>query len=133
MVERLDPLISPPPAFSQAAARQILRDGFAVEASLTPLAGERDQNFRADTPDGGRFLLKISNPADGLDILGMQTAALAHIERADPALPVMRTRPAVSGEPWIHVTGQDGRDCAVRLFSFLPGRRAGSVDRKSVV
>jgi 4-aminobutyrate aminotransferase-like enzyme/Ser/Thr protein kinase RdoA (MazF antagonist) len=126
MVERPDPLTSPPPAFTEAAARQILRDGFALEASLSPLAGERDQNFRADTASGERFLLKISNPADGRDILGMQTAALAHIERADPALPVMRTRPATSGEPWTEVKGPDGRDCAARLFSYLPGRRAES-------
>jgi Ser/Thr protein kinase RdoA (MazF antagonist) len=129
-VDRTDPLTSPPPAFADAAARQILRDGFALEASLTPLPGERDQNFRAvtttTTGGGERFLLKISNPADGRDILGMQTAALAHIERADPALPVMRTLPAASGEPWIEVTGPDGRDCAVRLFTFLPGRRTGS-------
>ena len=41
-----DPLASQPPAFSDKAARQILRDGFGVAGSLTALAGERDQNFR---------------------------------------------------------------------------------------
>jgi 4-aminobutyrate aminotransferase-like enzyme/Ser/Thr protein kinase RdoA (MazF antagonist) len=126
MVDRPDPLTSPPPAFTEAAARRILRDGFGLQAELTPLAGERDQNFRADTPAGERFLVKISNPADSADILGMQTAALAHIERADPALPVMRTRPATTGDPWIEVKGTGGRDCAVRVFTFLPGRRTGS-------
>jgi 4-aminobutyrate aminotransferase-like enzyme/Ser/Thr protein kinase RdoA (MazF antagonist) len=124
MADRPDPLLSPPPAFTGPAAQEILRDGFALDASLTPLAGERDQNFRADTADGRRFLLKISNPADGRDIVGMQTAALEHIGRADPELPVMRTLPAASGEPWIEVTGPDGRACPVRLFSFLPGARA---------
>src|SRR5579875_1537836 len=126
MVDRPDPLTSPPPAFTEAAARLILHDGFGLEASLTPLAGERDQNFRAETAGGERFLLKISNPVDGPDILGMQTAALAHIERADPALPVMRTRPARAGEPWTEVKDAGGRDCAVRLFTYLPGHRTGS-------
>ncbi|MGH3156715.1 MAG: phosphotransferase, partial [Streptosporangiaceae bacterium] len=124
MMERLDPLLSTPPAFAAAAAREILRDGFGLDTSLTPLAGERDQNFRADMADGRRFLLKISNPADGRDVVSMQTAALAHIEQADPDLPVMRTLPATTGEPWIEVTGPDGRACPVRLFTFLPGRRA---------
>ena len=99
MVQRVDPLASTPPAFEIEAARQILRTGFGVEAPLTPLAGERDQNFRVDTPDGPRFLLKISNPADGRPILEMQTAALRHIEQVDPGLPVMRALPTAAGNP----------------------------------
>jgi 4-aminobutyrate aminotransferase-like enzyme/Ser/Thr protein kinase RdoA (MazF antagonist) len=121
MVDRPDPLTSPPPAFSLDAARQLLIDGFGVDADLTSLPGERDQNFRADTGSGERSLLKISHPADGRAIVGFQTAALAHIERADPGLPVMRTLPASNGEPWIEVTGPDGRVYPVRRFTFLPG------------
>src|SRR5215472_19220337 len=100
MTERLDPidpvgpLASAPPAFGQEAAGRIMRDRFGVSASsLVPLAGERDQNFRVDTSDGRRLLLKISNPADGRSTVEMQTAALGHIERVDPTLPVMRTVP----------------------------------------
>ncbi len=111
-----------PPAFDLAAAGQILRDGFGVESSLTPLAGERDQNFRADARDGRRFLFKISNPADGPSIVDMQTAALRHIERVDPGLPVMRTLPATAGTPWVEVPGPDSRTYLARLFTFLPGQ-----------
>ena len=121
-MERFDPLASPPPAFPADAARRILATGFGIEASLAPLAGERDQNFRADAGDGRRFLFKISNPADGLPVVDMQTAALRHIEQADPDLPVMRTLPTTAGEPWLEVPGPDGRSYPVRLFSFLPGR-----------
>src|SRR5713226_5259284 len=122
MVERLDPLASRPPAFEGEAARHILRDGFGVEASLARLAGERDQNFRAETAGGRRFLFKISNPADGRSIVEMQTAALRHIERVDPSLPVMRTLPSTAGEPWIDVRGTDSRAYPARLFTFLPGQ-----------
>ena len=98
MAKRPDPLESTPPAFGEEAARQILRDGFGVESpSLKPLAGERDQNFRVDTAAGQRFLFKISNPADDGHILAMQAAALRHIERVDPGLPVMRALPAGAG------------------------------------
>ncbi len=121
-MEYSDPLASPPPAFPDGEARQILATGFGVEAALSPLAGERDQNFRADTADGRRFLFKISNPADGLPVIDMQTAALRHIERADPGLPVMRPLPTAAGEPWLEVAGPDGRSYPVRLFSFLTGR-----------
>jgi 4-aminobutyrate aminotransferase-like enzyme len=123
MVKRPDPLESTPPAFGEEAARQILRESFGVESSpLTPLAGERDQNFRAGTADGRRFLFKISNPADERPVLEMQAAALRHIERVDPGLPVMRALPTVTGEPWIEVLGPDGRTYPVRLFTFLSGR-----------
>ncbi len=91
-------------------------------ASLAPLAGERDQNLRVDTADGRRLLFKISNPADGLSIVEMQAAALRHIERVDPGLPVMRVLPDTVGESWAEVRGPDGRNYPVRLFTFLPGR-----------
>ncbi len=123
MVKRPDPLESMPPAFGEEAARQILREEFGVESSsLNPLAGERDQNFRVDTAGGQRFLFKISNPADGRPILAMQAAALRHIERVDPGLPVMRARPTAAGEPWVEVPGTDSRIYPARLFTFLPGQ-----------
>ena len=123
MVKRLDPLESTPPAFDGEAARRILQDGFGVESpSLTLLDGERDQNFRVDTPDGQRFLFKISNPADGLAVVELQTAALRHIEQVDPGLPVMRALPTATGVPWVEVPGPDGRTYPARLFTFLPGK-----------
>jgi 4-aminobutyrate aminotransferase-like enzyme len=123
MVKRPDPLESTPPAFGEEAARQILREGFGVEpSSLKLLAGERDQNFRANTAGRQRFLLKISNPADDRPILDLQAAALRHIERVDPGLPVMRALPTGMGEPWVEVPGPDGRTYSARLFTFLPGQ-----------
>src|SRR5579859_5148705 len=123
-----DPLASDPPTFSDEAARQALRDCFGVTGSLTPLAAERDQNFRVDTAEGQRFLFKISNPADTRPILDMQTAALRHIEQVDPGLPVMRVFGSTTGEPWAEVPGPDGRSYPVRLFTFLPGRAVAAAE-----
>jgi 4-aminobutyrate aminotransferase-like enzyme len=123
MAQRPDPLESTPPAFSEAAARQILREDFGVESSsLQLLAGERDQNFRVDAAGGQRFLFKISNPADDEPVLALQAAALRHIEQVDPGLPVMRALPAMAGESWVVVPGPDGRTYPARLFTFLPGQ-----------
>jgi len=123
MVTHPDPLESTPPAFGAEAVTRILREGFGVESpSLTPLDGERDQNLRVDTPGGQRFLFKISNPADGPAVVGLQTAALRHIEQVDPGLPVMRALPTAAGEPWVEVPGPDGRSYPARLFTFLPGK-----------
>jgi len=122
MAERLDPLISPPPDLRQEALQPILRNSFGLEGSLIALPGERDQNFRVDTADGRHYLLKVSNPADSRSVVEMQTTALGHVERVDASLPVMRNLPTTGGEPWIEVTGPDGRIYPVRLLTFLPGR-----------
>lgn len=127
-MERIDPLVSTPPAFEEEAALRILRRGFGLDGTLTPLAGERDQNFRVDTPGGQRFLFKISNPADSRPVIEMQAAALRHIEQVDPGLPVMRALPAAAGEPWVEVAGPDGRTYPARLFTFLPGRRMAATE-----
>jgi Ser/Thr protein kinase RdoA (MazF antagonist) len=123
MVKRPDPLESTPPAFGENAARQVLRERFGVESSsLRPLAGERDQNFRVDTAGGQRFLLKISSPADDRPVLEMQAAALRHIERVDPGLPVMRALPTAAGQPFAELPGPGHRAYLARLFTFLPGQ-----------
>src|SRR5262249_24112289 len=77
---------------------------------------------RVDAGAGRRFVLKISNPADGRPVLEMQTAALRHIELVDPGLPVMRALPAAEGAPWAEVPGADGGVYLARLFTFLPGQ-----------
>jgi 4-aminobutyrate aminotransferase-like enzyme/Ser/Thr protein kinase RdoA (MazF antagonist) len=122
MTQRLDPLETTPPVLEPEVASQVLLKNFGVEGSLTALDGERDQNFRVDTSDGRRFLLKISNPADDRPVLEMQSAALRHIELVDPGLPVMRALPAVDGAPWAEVPGADGGVNLARLFTFLPGQ-----------
>jgi 4-aminobutyrate aminotransferase-like enzyme/Ser/Thr protein kinase RdoA (MazF antagonist) len=116
-----DPLVSPLPAFGVEDARRMLGAHFGVAAGqIAPLVGERDQIFRVDD----RYILRISNPADGPGVLDMQVRALRHIERTDPDLPVMRVLP---GEPV--VSGEDGRDYPVRLYTFLPGHAATSAER----
>src|SRR3984885_8131652 len=123
MVKRPDPLESTPPAFGENAARQVLRERFGIESSsLRPLAGERDQNFRVDTAGGPRFLFKISSPADDRPVLEMQAAALRHIERVDPGLPVMRALPTAAGQPWAEGPGPGDGTYLARLFTFLPGQ-----------
>src|SRR5260221_303757 len=88
----------------------------AVRSSLT-LA-----SIRAVVALGRGLLFKIPNPSDGRPVVDMQTAALRHIERVDPSLPVMRALPSAEGELWAEVAGPDGRIYPVRLFTFLPGR-----------
>jgi 4-aminobutyrate aminotransferase-like enzyme/Ser/Thr protein kinase RdoA (MazF antagonist) len=116
-----DPLETPPPRFSLEEAEAISRHLFGVIGSASPLDSERDQNFRVVSEDGRSFLLKISNRADDLGALEMQTRAMLHIGRQDPGLPVMQPLPTLEEGFHGDIEGADGDKHLVRLFSFLPG------------
>src|SRR5439155_1588022 len=119
--ETVDPLRSPPPAFGLPEAEQVAGRVFGVAGLLTPLPSERDLNLRVDDGRGTSFLLKLQNPADDADVVEMQTEAMLHVARNEPSLPVMRIVPALSGEHWAEVPGEDGRISLARLFTFLEG------------
>jgi 4-aminobutyrate aminotransferase-like enzyme/Ser/Thr protein kinase RdoA (MazF antagonist) len=117
----LDPLQSPPPVFDPAEVARIADRVFERPGSLSPLASERDLNFRLDGDDGRSFLLKVQNPADDVSVVEFQTEAILHVERRDHDLPVMRLVPTAGGDHWAAVPGDDGRISLVRLFTFLDG------------
>lgn len=119
-----DPLEEPRPVLSRHSAGELLAEQYGREGELVELHGERDLNFRVDAGTE-RYLLKIHNPADTLDVVEMRTGALAHIRRADPGIPVPAVLPTLGGEAAVAVTGRDGRSSVVQLFSFLEGRHAG--------
>jgi Ser/Thr protein kinase RdoA (MazF antagonist) len=55
-------MLEPAPAIDTATAVGILRDHFAIDASVSPLRSERDRNFLALAPDGRRLVLKCPTP-----------------------------------------------------------------------
>lgn len=117
-----DPLAAPPPVFDEDDAVRIARDVFGLDGSATSLASERDRNFRVDARGGRSLVLKLQNPADGVDVVDFQTRALLHIERVEPSLPVVRVVPVADGTAhWRPVEGSDGRTSLARAFVFLPG------------
>lgn len=97
---------------------------------------ERDDTFGLSVGTD-RYVLKIANPADDVEVVSMQLAALQHVARVDPAFPVPRVVPDVDGAASCTVTGADGEPRLVRVLSFLPGRtldydRTTSEQRRAV-
>ncbi len=117
----LDPLRVDPPALGPEEAERIAAREFGIEGNASRLPSERDENYRIDAA-GRSVVLKIANPADDEQVVDMQTAALLHIERTDPGLPVVRAIPTTGGAYWTPVTAADGRTHLVRAFTFLGGR-----------
>jgi len=117
-----------PPVVEITTAEAVALDLYGLTARATPLDGERDRNFRLDTPDGRRMVLKFIDPEADDSLVAGQSAALAHIAEQNPLLPVPRVVPTRAGElggvVQLAGVGDDatGVACRVRLVSFIPGR-----------
>jgi Ser/Thr protein kinase RdoA (MazF antagonist) len=115
-----------PPAFTPDEAAAVAREQFGVEGALTPLASERDQNFRLAASDGRALVLKFANQLESRDVLAFQTEALRSIAASDPGLPVPRVCLGRAGAA-IAVARSAAGVHLVRLLTFLPGTPA--IDR----
>ena len=117
-----DPLIlSAPPDIAVPALRDALFAHWTLTGALHPLGGERDRNFRLDREAGAPLLVKLAHPDEPPAITHFQSAALLHLEAADPSLPVPRVLRAQGGATAVRHPARDGRPCLLRVVSYLPG------------
>jgi 4-aminobutyrate aminotransferase-like enzyme len=122
-------LEAPPPRFSPDEVARIAAELFDVSGTASDLGSERDQTFLIDDGRGGGGVLKISNVAEDPAVLDLENAAILHVLRVDPELPVARPQAAASGGDDASayrpsVEGPHGMHY-VRLFERLEGRIGG--------
>jgi hydroxylysine kinase len=124
-------MVAPSQPVGLGSAAALVREHYGLEpAAVTRLTGERDENFRLSADDGAEYVLKIANPAENPAETDLQTAALLHLERADPELPVPRVVRARRGEA--HVRFRDaGTERTARMLTWLPGRLLGASTRSA--
>jgi 4-aminobutyrate aminotransferase-like enzyme/Ser/Thr protein kinase RdoA (MazF antagonist) len=107
-----------PPCFTPEEVARIAAAVFGVEGTASDLGSERDETFLID--DGGPgAVIKISNLGEDPAVLDLERAAIEHIVRIDPDLPVAKPL----GER-ATFTGTDGV-YHVRLFERLHGHAGG--------
>ncbi|MDX1888030.1 phosphotransferase [Mycolicibacterium sp. 050158] len=110
--------------------RPLLNEVYGVEIVGTPirLPTERDDTYRVATPLGDGYVVKVAHPGDHPRIVDLQVAALLHVGRQDPRLPLERILCAVDGQRLPSVEMRDGRRRIMRVTTFLPGRTLRSVE-----
>ena len=111
-----------PPRFTAEEVAHIADELFGIRGTAVDLGSERDATFLID--DGGDgAVLKISNLGEDPAVLDLEQAAIEHLGRVDPELPIARPR----GERATF----DGHH--VRLFERLHGRSGGpSLDDSAI-
>src|SRR5688572_26613289 len=110
-----------PAGFPLGRLADFAREHWGVEGELTPLDGERDQNHRVITADGTSYVLKVSAAGESEGAVDFQVAALRHLERHAPDLPVPRIIASRTGTDLEWIAAADGARHMVRLLSWLPG------------
>ena len=120
-------LLKQAPSITAAAAAAIALEQYGIAASASPLPSERDQNFLLKTAAGERFVLKMSNAADGRALLEAQNAAMAHVTGRKGLCP--RVVETIGGER-IALHGPSARHF-VRILKWIPGKPLGAVPHHS--
>jgi 4-aminobutyrate aminotransferase-like enzyme/Ser/Thr protein kinase RdoA (MazF antagonist) len=126
----MDVVVQHAPRFGARDAESLALELFGVAGKAVPLASERDQNFRIDTP-ADTVVLKIANATERLENLEFENAALAHLAARCRALAVPRVRPSASGETILAATSPEGRRHFVRLVQWVPGTVLADVNPHS--
>ena len=116
-----DVLGTPAPVMGPDRVASLMEDVWGLRVdTVRQLSSERDANILLD----GRYVLKVSNPAEDPAVVDMENAAMSHAARAAAGLPVPTVIPAASGASVAAVFDDAGAACLARLLTVVPGAPA---------
>lgn len=116
-----DILVTPPPSFTIEQVADQANKLYGLSGILTSLDSERDQNFRIESKDGNKFVIKIANRAEDPAIIDMQVKALEHIILVNPLLPVPRIMLSQNGLAIEQIQSENGVEHNFRVLSYIEG------------
>ena len=109
--------------------REVVARCYGLRGDLHPLRSERDQNFRITAADGARYILKIANRSESVDVVDFQLGALRHIRAIDPALPIPRVKKTVGDRTFEQTAFSNGVEHIVYLLGYLDGVPLAATDQ----
>ena len=125
------------PQFTRGDAVRLARDLYGLALAAESLPSERDQNFLLRDAAGPRFVLKIANRDEALEVLDLQNKLLEFLAARDTGLEFPRLVAARSGLEITPVAGR-GRRGLLRPPAHLggwrlPGRGSASLRRAAAL
>ncbi|MFZ1469939.1 MAG: phosphotransferase [Paracoccaceae bacterium] len=116
-------LTLPIPQIPQDQLSALIAQHWGLSGPLSPLTSERDLNHRLDSPQG-RYVVRLTNPAEPAEMTAFQTLAHLHVAQVDPGLGVQRVQPMMDGATILPLP-----QGALRVFSWLPGQVLATAPR----
>ena len=118
------------PELDPSEALEAVRALFDLDGSLTPLPGERDQNFKLECGNGEQYVLKVSSPEEPDEILQFETEMLVRLnEKTKGLLPGVHASNA--GDYLVEYEDSVGGLHRLRVVEFLPGTLLAKVRPRS--
>ncbi len=111
----------PAPSFTTSEASELAKFWFKETLDVSPLVSERDQNFLLTNKKREKFVLKIANAAESVEVLDFQNQAMNHMAKQDPSLPLPRACVSLDKQQ-IHRLELNGNEHFVRVVTYLSGR-----------
>ena len=101
-------------------AQALLAGIYGIAGIADRLSSERDDTFFVSDTSGGRYVLKIANPAEDQTAIDFQNGALLHLEASAPAVPIPRLGRTLEGSISEACETVDGRR-NIRLLTYIDG------------
>jgi hypothetical protein len=108
------------PRFTASEALEAAFARYGLSGSAAPLPSERDQNFRITDPRRGKFVLKIANRDDSVELLEFQLEGMRRV--AGCGIEVPRIVPSLTGADVETLTSRAGTAHRLRVLTWVEGR-----------
>lgn len=99
-----------------------IEEQYQIQASLYPLAGEVDLNFKMVTEQGEAFVVKVYAPDRDLEFLNFQERLLTHLESKELNFDVPQVIKTHTGESTSNFIDENQQQRSVRILSWISGR-----------
>ena len=124
-----NPPLSHTPRFSVQTAATIAEELYGIQATVSQLPSERDQNFLLTGESNEKFVLRIANGLEDPALLAAQNEVLQYLSTRVPFC--QRPIASLQGQYLDEVTSTDGQTNLVRLNTYLPGVPLGEIPTRS--
>jgi len=92
--------------------------------TLKKLNSERDLNFIIIIQNKKKYVLKISNPSESLNILQYQDKLIKHLSNTDD---LKKYIPQIFHNKIVKYLDKKNRECFVRILSYIDGQMYGDI------
>lgn len=111
------------------AVENIAVEYFGVAGRASTLSSERDETFLVEARDGRRYVLKIANPSERMEVLRFQTEGMLHLAAKGLSLPLPEVVAAGDGSSLLILPFGERR--IARMLTFLDGRQLHKAPRSA--
>ena len=129
----MDIFSSKPPDFGLSEVKNIVYGKYGRKVEVKKLDSDRDQNFYLyDKKQNDRFVLKIFNPVESLDIINMQTSVLDHFQISrSVTIRTPKIIKALDGQKFIFIK-RNNQKYILRLVSYISGDQLKDIKQKDI-